>query len=204
MHCQSASNVDITGCRISLYPMCDQFASQILDAVKAVDTSAVWSHTDLFSTLYRGEQTSVIDAIRALFMYAYHADTHLVSELTFSKGCPGDIDADTNRYLTGQQLQPNLTQLPADFPVNCNFSFYSFGNDDYMQEIMHIVALAQQSGLNPQSAHYSTTLEGTVQQLFDYFQTALSYAHEHLNHYVLEATISVNSPSLKGEQHAEK
>lgn len=202
MQCQSTGNIDITGCRISLYPMCDQFAPQILAAVKSVDTSAVWSHTDLFSTLYRGEQISVVDAIRALFMHAYHADTHLVSELTFSKGCPGDVDAD--RYLTGQQLQPNLAQLPADFPINCKFSFYSFGNDDYMQEIMHIVELANQSGLNPQSAHYITILEGTAQQLFDYFQAALSYAHEHLNHYVLEATISVNSPSLKGEQHAKK
>jgi uncharacterized protein YqgV (UPF0045/DUF77 family) len=161
-----------------------------------VDTSAVWNQTDLFSTLYRGEQASVVDAVEALFMHSVEPNVHLATELTFSKGCPGDIDAD--RFLTGEQARPNQQNLPLDFPVQCKYSFYSFGEKDYMAEIAEIVALASAAGLNPQSAHYVTILEGSATQLFDYFTSALEYAHEHLQHYVLEATISVNSPSRQG------
>lgn len=199
MSCNSKGNIDITGCRISLYPMCDDFVTTILSAVDKVDTSFVWSQTDLFSTLYRGEQESVLDAVQGLFMNAYHPEIHMATELTFSKGCPGDVDAD--RYLTGEKLQPNSAMLPADFPIHCKYSFYSFGEKDYMEEIGKIVSLADEMGLKPKSAHYVTMLEGTATQLFDYFQAALAYAHEHLDHYVLEATISVNSPSLKGAGH---
>lgn len=42
-----------------------------------------------------------------------------------------------------------------------------------------------------------TLLSGTAAQLFAYFEQALAYAHEKLPHYVLEGTVSVNSPSLK-------
>ncbi len=38
-------------------------------------------------------------------------------------------------------------------------------------------------------------LTGTANQLFGYFEAALAYAH--LPHYVLEATVSVNSPSKR-------
>lgn len=62
----SMNQIDITGCRISLYPMKDDFASHILRSIKETDTTAVWQQTDLFSTLYRGEAASVIDAAAAL------------------------------------------------------------------------------------------------------------------------------------------
>ncbi len=46
--------IDITGCRVSLYPMKDHFAQQILTSIEKTNTSAVWQQTDLFSTLFRG------------------------------------------------------------------------------------------------------------------------------------------------------
>lgn len=147
MECNSTGNIDITGCRISVYPMSDNFSASILGAVQQVDTSAVWNQTDLFSTLYRGEQASVVDAVEALFMHSVEPNVHLATELTFSKGCPGDIDAD--RFLTGEQARPNQQNLPLDFPVQCKYSFYSFGEKDYMAEIAEIVALASAAGLNP-------------------------------------------------------
>ena len=79
----SMNQIDITGCRISLYPMKDDFASHILRSIKETDTTAVWQQTDLFSTLYRGEAASVIDAAAALFVNAYDPKTHLVGEFTF-------------------------------------------------------------------------------------------------------------------------
>ncbi|MCH4056929.1 MAG: Ykof family thiamine-binding protein [Lactobacillaceae bacterium] len=191
------NGIDITGVRASLYPMRTDFANQILTSVAATDTTAVWQQTDLFSTVYRGVAANVVDAAAGLFVNAYDTSTHLVGEFTFSKGCPGDIAGDS--YLTGQQLRPNATviQEKGSFPVHCKYSFYTFGRDDYMAEIAQIVALAKAAGLQPKSAHYCTFLTGTAAQLFAYFDQILNYAHAHMSHYVVEATVSVNSPSLE-------
>lgn len=189
--------IDITGCRVSLYPMKDHFAQQILTSIEKTNTSAVWQQTDLFSTLFRGEAPSVLDAAAALFINAYESKTHLVGEFTFSKGCPGDTAGDT--FLNGEQAQPNKGKNLAngDFLVDCKYSFYVFGENHYMEEIATIVQLTETHGLSPRSAHYVTMLTGSASQLFAYFEAALAYAHDHLPHYVLEATVSVNSPSKK-------
>ncbi|WP_125768472.1 YkoF family thiamine/hydroxymethylpyrimidine-binding protein [Lapidilactobacillus wuchangensis] len=193
----ATNGIDITGVRASLYPMRADFAKQILESVAVTDTSAVWQQTDLFSTVYRGESASVVDAAAGLFVNAYDTTTHLVGEFTFSKGCPGDIAGDS--YLTGQQLRPNAAVIKekGDFLVHCKYSFYTFGRDDYMTEIEHIVTMAADAGLQPEHAHYCTFLTGTAAQLFNYFAEILAYAHDHMSHYVVEATVSVNSPSLE-------
>lgn len=198
--CQTGT-IDITGCRVSLYPMKDQFANHIITSINETNTSAVWQQTDLFSTLYRGEPASVVDAAAALFINARDPQTHLVGEFTFSKGCPGDHAGDS--YLNGQQATPNIVnnQNKGTFAVDCKYSFYAFGENNYMEEIAAIVALADEYGLHPQSAHYVTLLSGSASQLFQYFEAALAYAHKHLSHYVLEATISVNSPSKAVPDH---
>lgn len=195
--CNLDGSVDVTGCKLSIYPMKDQFVDIILGAVNQLNQVKlpVWSQTDLFSTTYRGRQENVVNVVKTACQLAYHDDVHTVFELTFSKGCPGDVDAD--RYLN-EAIQPVIvsTELK-NFHVDCKYSFYAFGDADYMQDIVHIVDLATQAGLKPQSMHYATALSGTVEDLFRYFDQALTYAHEHIRHYVIEATISVNSPSLE-------
>ncbi len=51
----AVGGIDITGCRVSLYPMKDHFAQQIVTSIERTDTTAVWQQTDLFSTLFRGK-----------------------------------------------------------------------------------------------------------------------------------------------------
>lgn len=202
--CAVAGSADVVGCRLSLYPMQDAFASQILSAVKKVDTSEVWNQTDLFSTLYRGELESVLDSSRASFIHAYQENIHMVSECTFSRGCPGDTEADT--YLTDTPKTPNQqSKEKGDFPVSCKFSFYAFGDSQYMDKIEQIVQLAEEKGLNPTSAHYVTIIEGTANQLFDYFEEVIRFGRQFIPHFVIQATLSINSPSLiqtKGEKNA--
>ena len=195
------SKSEITGCRVSLYPMKDGFSPQILRSVEQTETSAVWSQTDLFSTLYRGTAQNVVDAAGALFINAYEGTTHMVGEFTFSKGCPGDTEADS--FLSLENTCPNEQAIAnkGEFLVHCKFSFYTFGTDEYMSKIAHIVDLAKEMGLQPKSAHYVTIVTGTASQLFTYFERALAYAKANLAHYVLEATVSVNSPSLKEDNH---
>ncbi|MFD0898518.1 Ykof family thiamine-binding protein [Loigolactobacillus binensis] len=181
--------------------MKDNFAEQIISSVQQTNTEAVWSQTDLFSTLYRGEPESVIDAASGLFINAYDPTTHMVGEFTFSKGCPGDTAGDN--FLTDQPTRPNQTNnvKNGNFRVDCKYAFYTFGQGRYMPEIEHIVNLAEKMGLKPKSIHYATVLTGTANQLFAYFEAALAYAHENLAHYIIEATVSVNSPSLKENAH---
>lgn len=195
--CNLDGSIDITGCKLSIYPMSDQFVDIITTAINQLNqqTLPVWSMTDLFSTTYRGNQQNVINVVKAATQLSYRDNVHEVFELTFSKGCPGDVDAD--RYLNAEIVDVVDSKQVQNFDVHCKYSFYAFGDNDYMDEIGTIVDMAKEQGLNPTSMHYATELTGTVDQLFNYFNDALAYAHDHIRHYVLEATISVNSPSLK-------
>ncbi|MCW3746033.1 Ykof family thiamine-binding protein [Enterococcus gallinarum] len=193
----SMNQIDITGCRISLYPMKDDFASHILRSIKETDTTAVWQQTDLFSTLYRGEAASVIDAAAALLSMPM-TQKHIWSVSSLFRKAVQEIwlvMPFSAASMNGQIISKLLQKVRSSF--SANILFYVFGREDYMEEIAHIVSLADAMGLQPQSAHYVTLLSGTAAQLFAYFEQALAYAHEKLPHYVLEGTVSVNSPSLK-------
>ncbi|AZZ60245.1 hypothetical protein DSM07_02390 [Oenococcus sp. UCMA 16435] len=194
--CNINGSNNVTGCKLSIYPMNDEFADVITQAIKELNKKQlpIWSKTDLFSTTYRGEQKNVVEIVKDACKLSYRKNMHTVFELTFSKGCPGDSEAD--QYLNKSGLSSPNEIKKINFPVHCKYSFYAFGEKDYMKEIEKIIDLAKKSGLNPKSQHYATELNGNIDQLFNYFNQALSYAHEHINHYVIEATISVNSPSL--------
>jgi uncharacterized protein YqgV (UPF0045/DUF77 family) len=195
--CNIDGSVDVTGCKLSIYPMSDQFSGIITDAIQQLATLKlpVWQKTDMFSTTYRGRQENVVNIVKAACQLAYKDSVHTVYELTFSKGCPGDTDAD--HYLNEEITPIKFDRELPNIPVACKYSFYAFGEADYMQDIEKIVNLAEKKGLNPQGMHYATKLSGSIDDLFDYFNQALSYAHEHIRHYVMEVTISVNSPTTK-------
>ncbi|MBV0930972.1 Ykof family thiamine-binding protein [Lentilactobacillus sp. IMAU92037] len=194
--CNIDGSVDVTGCKLSVYPMSDQFATIITDAIKQLNSLElpVWQKTDMFSTTYRGRQENVVNIVKAACQLTYTDSTHTVYELTFSKGCPGDTDAD--HYLNEEITPIKLGKALPNMHVDCKYSFYAFGDADYMKDIEKIVNMAEVKGLNPEGMHYATKLSGSVNDLFDYFNEALSYAHEHIRHYVMEVTISVNSPSV--------
>lgn len=196
--CNLDGSVDITGCILSIYPMDNRYADIILSAVNSLNKQKlpVWSKTDLFSTVYRGRQENVLDVVKNACQLSYRNDVHTVYELTISKGCPGDEDAD--HFLNEGIQKLSITEATKNFHVDCKYSFYSFNDaETNMDDISEIVNMAERCGLNPQPLHYATSLSGSIETLFKYFEDALEYAHKHIQHYVLEATISVNSPSLK-------
>ena len=59
------STLPISGCRFTLAPMTDRYVEIITEAVAKVDTSKVWKNTDHLSTVYRGKQIHVVDAVKA-------------------------------------------------------------------------------------------------------------------------------------------
>jgi len=206
---------EITGCRFSLSVMSDNYANMILNAIKKVDTAKVWSRTDSLSTIYCGKRIHVIDAVKACFAEINDGNTHITMEMTFSKGCPGDVDADsylsedkgefqptagigtggTARYCGSDVLINNTTRK---FNVLSKIAFYPLGTLDYMDHIAYVVNRAIERSLYRKSGHYATELEGDINDIFDYFNDIMEYAEANISHYVLQCTLSVNSPSVRG------
>ena len=96
------TDLPISGCRFTLYPMCDNFIDIILGALGRVDTSCVWSETDALSTVYRGKLPYVMDAVSALFASSWTEGVHMAIEGQVSKGCPGDVSGDSVLEATGE------------------------------------------------------------------------------------------------------
>ena len=182
---------EITGCRFSLSVMADNYVDQILRAVGQVDTQNVWSQTDALSTVYRGRRVHVVDAARAFFVHANDHKSHMTWEGTFSKGCPGDVDADS--YLAVDDALSNARR--EGFDVLAKIAFYPLGVPNYMDHIAYVANLAVERGLYQSASHYASELKGDVNALFDYFDDVLGYAEQNLAHYVLQVTLSVNSPT---------
>ena len=184
---------EIAGCRFSLAVMADDYTTKILSALSEVDTTHVWSETDLLSTTYRGHKTNVINTLKELFIAINDDETHITLEATLSKGCPGDTDADIPMELAPARIDPSSK----DFNVHAKIAFYPMNEDNYMDHIAYVVNLAINNGIYNKSSHYATELHGDVHKLFDYFREIFDYADEHINHFIYQITLSINSPSLK-------
>ena len=191
------TNLDISGCRFSLYPMTDNFVSVILGALEKTDTSAVWSQSDALSTVYRGKLPYVADAVRALFINALQPEVHMALEGQFSKGCPGDTDGDS--LLDREGEAPNRAKIQdRHFPVLCKLALYPMGTGDYIDEIAKVWRMAEAESLNPKTIHYATRIEGDVQKVFDYLEEVCRLMEQSVPHYILHFTLSVNSPTNEG------
>lgn len=190
----TAASRAITGCRFSLSAMTDRFIDVILGAVGKVDTGKVWQMTDKLSTVYRGRQIHVEDAVKACFIYAYDENVHMTMEATYSKGCPGDTDADS--FMAQDDVPLNEDKIcDVHFPVVCKISLYPMGVPNYMEHIAKIVNHAIDLGIYDHSTHYCTVLSCDVQELFDYIHYVNETCGAALSHYIFEVTISVNSPT---------
>lgn len=188
------TDLDITGCRFSLYPMTDGFAPVILGALDATDTGFVWSESDALSTVYRGRLPYVMDAVAGLFANAWREGVHMALEGQVSHGCPGDVSGDSVLSCTGDA--PNRSVVAAaGQPAIAKLALYPLGVPDYIDDIAQVWYLAQERGLNPRSVHYATRVEGSVRDIFSYLEEACALMQRSVPHYVLHFTVSVNSPT---------
>jgi len=188
------TDLPISGCRFSLYPMDSAFVPIILGALEQTDTSAVWSQSDALSTVYRGKLPYVTDAVRALFVNAWKEGVHMALEGQFSKGCPGDSDGDSVLSRTGEA--PNHALIKdKHFPALCKIALYPLGTADYIDHIARIWRKAEEAGLNPTTIHYATRLAGDIHDIFDFLEEICRTMEQSVPHYVLHFTLSVNSPT---------
>ena len=192
------TDLPISGCRFTLYPMCDNFIDIILGGLERVDTSAVWSETDALSTVYRGKLDYVMDAVSALFASAWTEGVHMAIEGQVSKGCPGDVSGDSKLTYEGEAPNHAIVEA-ATQPCLCKLALYPMGVGDYIDDIARVWRMAEDRGLNPQTIHYATRIEGSIHGVFAYLTDVckLMEASESVHHYVLHFTINVNSPTVE-------
>lgn len=193
MKCNSQAK-EVTGCRFSLYPMSNDFVPIILGALEKTDISAVWSKSDALSTIYRGKREYVTDAAKALFINAWKKDVHMAMEGQFSKGCPGDVAGESKLDFKGQVPNKELVE-DIHFPALCAIALYPMGPGDYMEDIKKVVEMASERGLHPKSVHYATGIGGDIHTIFDYLDDVCKHMERVTSHYILQFTISVNSPT---------
>lgn len=187
---------EITGCRFSISPMTDNFVEIILGAIQKTNTDNIWQQTGKLSTVYRGQQIHVEDAVKACFINAYHGNVHMTMEATYSKGCPGDTDQD---YPSAEGKEPANEAVVRDihFPLCCKIALYPMGIPNYMEYIATVVNHAIDLGIYESTSHYCTVLQGDVQEIFDYIHYVNEYCGKELSHYIFEVTFSVNSPTAE-------
>ena len=115
-------------------------------------------------------------------------------EATFSKGCPGDTDADSFMEVDDEKVnEKNIKDKK--FNVVSKISFYPMGEEDYMEHIAKAVMTAKDKGVFAKSSHYVSILEGEVHDVFGVLEEIFQYGEANLSHYILQVTISVNSPT---------
>lgn len=192
--CIGGASKGVSGCRFSLYPMADNFVEIILGALSKTDMSKVWKAIDKLSTCVRGKRVHVFDSVKGLFVNAYRENVHMALEATFSKGCPGDTDADSFMEVDDIKLNESLIK-EQKFNVISKISFYPMGENDYMEHIAHAVMKAKENGVFSKSSHYVSILEGDVHDVFKTLEDIFEYGEANLSHYILQVTISVNSPT---------
>lgn len=192
--CIGGASKGVSGCRFSLYPMADNFVEIILGALSKTDMSKVWKATDKLSTCVRGKRVHVFDSVKGLFVNAYRENVHMALEASFSKGCPGDTDADSFMEVDDIKLNESLIK-EQKFNVISKISFYPMGENDYMEHIAHAVMKAKENGVFSKSSHYVSILEGDVHDVFKTLEDIFEYGETNLSHYILQVTISVNSPT---------
>ena len=179
-----------TGCRFSLSPMSDQYIDIILGAVNKTNTKNISSQTGRLSTIYRGFNEDIIDALKACFIYAFRDGVHMSMEMTFFK------DHSVSSSVVSDHTPVNAPEV-ADihFPVSCKMALYPLGVSDYQMYIDHMNQQAVKAGIHVETLDDVTVIKGDVHALFEYFSYINTYCLNNLDQYALEVTLSVNSPT---------
>lgn len=185
----------IAGVSFSLYPMSDDFADLILDAIKKVDSSSVWMKTDRVSTIVRGRIPHIFDVTQASFLEIANTGVHVVYSGTFSVGCPGDTEGHAYMDVDEDPKNRELIESVAQ-NVSAKFALYPMGGGNYMDPIYEQIEAMKARGVDVELTHYETMLDGPAQNVFNGLQQTLQGMEDAGSpHTVMTVTISANSPS---------
>lgn len=198
-----------SGAQISLYPMTDDFVGVITDAISAMDPyrDRLRIETDDISTLIVGTPDVVFAAMRDLFVAAARTGKHCVLHATISRGCPGEPDDPMCHVaeMTGplapieERKAKALTAVTgtpfSGQPAAAQFSLYTLGIDQHMDEIYGCIDFLKSSGVFDRSKNFCTKLRGDAAPVFATVEQAFVRFGPPQGHVTIDLTVSANSPS---------
>jgi uncharacterized protein YqgV (UPF0045/DUF77 family) len=188
---------DVVGARIGVYPMQDNFVDVILGAIKETDRTGLSVMTDDLGTTIQGNRERVFGYVKEVFLRAADIGGHVVANVLFSVGCPGDVPEDFDF-----DAVPKPVELPMeDMPVACAWSLYPLGSDQYFPVIIEEVQKAMAlSNVEVESYHYCTRLDGKAKDIFNLLETSFEGVSKRIPHTIIHATFSKGSPSKTKEK----
>jgi energy-coupling factor transport system substrate-specific component len=198
-----------SGAQISLYPMTDDFVGVITSALGALDAyrERLRIETDDVSTLIVGTPDIVFAAMQALFVAASKTGKHCVLHATISRGCPGEPDDPICAVpeMTGpmapieerkaQALAAVSSVTASGQPVAAQFSLYTLGIGQHMDEIYGCIDFIKSSGVFDRSKNFCTKLRGDAAPVFATVGEAFVRFGPPEGHVTIDLTVSANSPS---------
>ncbi len=198
-----------SGAQISLYPMSDDFVDVILGALSALDPyrDQLRIETDDISTLLVGTPDVVLAAMRDLFVAAARSGKHCVMHATLSRGCPGEPDDPICHVpeMTGPlapleerkaQALSAVSSIPlAGQPAAAQFSLYTLGIGQHMDEIYGCIDFIKSSGVFDRSKNFCTKLRGDAAPVFATVGEAFVRFGPPHGHVTIDLTVSANSPT---------
>lgn len=187
---------DVVGARIGIYPMQDNFVDVILGAVKATDRTGLAVITDDLGTTIQGNRERVFSYVKEVFLRAAEAGGHVVANVLFSVGCPGDVPEDFDFDVEA----PSIELAQEDMQIACAWSLYPLGSNEYFQVIVDEVTKAISiADVEVESYHYCTRLDGSAKNVFDLLEKSFEGVSKKIPHTIIHATLSKGSPSKKKE-----
>lgn len=198
-----------SGAQISLYPMTGDFVAVITKAIAAMDPyrDRLRIETDDLSTLIVGTPDIVFAAMRDLFVAAAASGDHCVLHATISRGCPGEPDDPMCHVpdMTGplapieerkaKALEAVAAAAFAGQPAAAQFSLYTLGIDQHMDEIYGCIDFLKSSGVFDRSKNFCTKLRGDAAAIFATVEEAFVRFGPPQGHVTIDLTVSANSPS---------
>jgi energy-coupling factor transport system substrate-specific component len=198
-----------SGAQISLYPMTDDFVDVILGSLGALDPyrDRLRIETDDISTLVIGVPEVLFPAMRDLFVAAAGSGKHCVLSAAISRGCPGEPDDPIchTPQLSGPtaplaERKVQALQAVANTPatgqiVAAQFSLYTMGIDQHMDEIYGCIDFLKNSGVFEKSKNFCTKLRGDAGAIFATLHEAFVRFGPPNGHVTIDLTVSANSPT---------
>lgn len=190
------------GCQFSLYAMTDNFVDVILGAVESLKSGDdLRVEADDLSTLVVGRTDRIFAAVHKAFQDAAATGKHVVANLTFSRGCPGEPD---DPICTPEDPEESEAAPPdprtataTGTEAAAQFAVYPLGSPDYMNAIGDEIEKAKEAGTFTGGKHFCTRLDADSGPLFATLQAAFENAGKTTGHVVVTATVSANSPSAR-------
>lgn len=196
------------GMRLSVHPHCDNYINVILGALADAEEAGLAEHlvieTDEVST-YVGAQEAPAEQCLAAYLSAVTVaahrrsnNGHVVSQVLFSRGCPGETSCDLS--VTGLPRPAPVQLSPTGIRAAAQWSLYPLldggsGGGAHMAHIEEAIGYAQRRDTTAGPAHYATRLTGDVAEVLATATDAWALVGTTVPHVVSHVTLSVGSPS---------